>query len=115
MKARHIAALLLVVLLAGCDALTGQSNIEYRVSGSAARVSLTYESEGGGTSQVDSAAVPWSYSFKAKKGDFLYVSAQIVSTSGGTVTVAIYKGGTQIESSSSSGFASIATASTMLD
>lgn len=111
---RHVAVFALLVALAGCDVLTGQSNIEYRVSGTATRASLTYETEGGGTGQVSSAAIPWSYSFKAKKGDFLYISAQITSNSG-TITTAIYKGGKEIETASSSGFASIATASTMLE
>lgn len=105
-----LITLFVAAISSGCDAITGASNIEYRVNGTAQRVSLTYESEGGGTAQISSVAPPWSYSFRAEKDDFLYISAQIVQGTG-SVTVAIYKGGDQIESTTSSGFASIATAS----
>lgn len=111
---RLLALTLLTTLLAsGCDSITGASNIEYRVSGTATRVSLTYETEGG-TSQVASVALPWSYSRRATKGDFLYISAQIVQGTG-TVTTSIYKGSDLFKTSSSSGFASIASASGSLD
>lgn len=111
--ALRLILLPLLVSIVGCDSVTGASNIEYRVSGSATRVSLTYETEGG-TSQVSSAALPWSYSRKAKAGDFLYVSAQIIEGNG-TATAAIYKGGSVFKTSTSSGFAAIATASGSLD
>jgi len=95
----------------GCDTLTGTSNIEYRVTGfNIQRVSLTYESEGGGTAQISNSTVPWSYAFKAKEGDFLYISAQIVEGTG-SVTVSILDGGDMWKTTSSSGFASIATVS----
>lgn len=93
----------------GCNTLTGASDIEYSITGTAQRVSVTYES-GGGTSQVSSASVPWSYSFKAEKDGFLYVSAQILSNTG-SVTVAIRKNGKEFKSGTASGFAAIATAS----
>lgn len=100
---------------ASCDTLTGTSNIEYRVTGfNVQRVSLTYESEGGGTAQVSNATIPWSHAFKAKKGDFLYISAQIVQGTG-SVTVTIAKSGETFKTTTSSGFASIATASGALE
>jgi hypothetical protein len=95
----------------GCDALTGASNIEYTVTGpSSTRVSITYQSSSDGSSQVSRAALPWSYSWKADRGDFLYVSAQIVE-GGGTVIASIYKDGDLVDSGQASGFAAIATAS----
>lgn len=103
-----------LLCLSACDTITGQSNITYEVTGTATRVSLTYEVEGGGTSQIASAAVPWTHSFKAKRDDFLYVSAQIIEGDG-SITVTIRKGTSSWKSASSSGFASIATASGLLD
>jgi hypothetical protein len=112
---RRLAFLLIVITcLSGCDSLTGSSNIMYEITGNAAsRVSVTYESDSG-QSQVSSAAVPWSYSFKAKKGDFLYVSAQIVQGAG-PITVRIFKGSEIFKSGTASGFAAIATATGTLD
>jgi len=56
---KYVILLILTVSLSvlGCDAITGASNIDYRVSGSATRVSLTYEAEGG-TQQISSQTVP---------------------------------------------------------
>lgn len=100
----------IVVCSSGCNAITGASDIEYTVTGTAGtRVSLTYES-GSGTSQVSSTTVPWSYSLKADKDGFLYVSAQIVSSTG-SITVTIKKNGKDFKSATASGFAAIATAS----
>ena len=117
--ARWAIAILVVPFMLGCDAIknvvTGPSNTEYRASGTAALVSLTYETEDG-TEQIGSSALPWAYSRKADDGDFLSVSAQIIE--GGdldTVTVQIYKGGDVFKTATSSGFGSIATASGSLD
>ena len=110
---KRLYLLLALITLVGCDALTGNSNIEYRVSGTAVRVSLTYEAESG-SSQISSAALPWSFAFRAKRGAFLYVSAQIIQ-GGGSVTVSIYKGESLYKTATSSGFAAIATASGTLD
>jgi hypothetical protein len=115
----RIALLLsLSPLLAGCslvDLITGpgDADIEYRVSGTAPRVSLRYETEGG-TSENSSATLPWTFTRKAEKDDLLYVSAQIVEGDG-TVTVAIYKGDQLLNSSTSTGIGAIATASSSLD
>ena len=117
--ARCAIAISVVPFMLGCNAIkdifTGPSDTEYRASGTAARVSLTYETEDG-TEQIGSSALPWAYSRTADDGDFLSVSGQIVE--GGdldTVTVQIYKGGDIFKTATSSGFGSIATASGCLD
>ena len=92
--ARFAIVLLVVPFMFGCDAIkdvfTGPSNIEYRASGTATRVSLTYETEDG-TEQIGSSALPWAYSRTAEDGDFLSVSAEIIEGSDiDTVTVHIF-------------------------
>jgi len=107
-------AIVMILTALGCDAITGASNITYRITGTATRVSVTYEAEGG-TEQIASISLfPWTYSRRAERGDFLYVSAQIVGGTG-SVTVTIDKGGSVFKTATSSGFASIATASGILD
>lgn len=107
---RRLFVLVALPLFMGCDSITGASDIRYSVQGIAGtRVSLTYES-GSGTSQNSSAAVPWSYSFKADKDEFLYVSAQIVQGTG-PVTVTIFDDEKSIGSQVATGFAAIATVS----
>ena len=117
--ARYAIVILAVSFMLGCDAIkgvfTGPSNIEYRASGTATRVSLTYVTEDG-TEQIGSSVLPWAYSRRADDGDLLSVSAQIIE--GGdvdTVTVEIYKAGDVFKTATSSGFGSIATASGSLD
>ena len=48
---RCVLAVVVVPFMLGCNAITdlftGPSNVEYRASGTAARVSLTYETEDG--------------------------------------------------------------------
>ena len=89
--ARCVLAVVIVPSMLGCSTITdlfaGPSNVEYRASGTAARVSLAYATEDG-TEQVSSSTLSWAYSRKADDGDFLSVSAQILE--GGdqdTVTV----------------------------
>jgi Carboxypeptidase regulatory-like domain len=86
--------------------------VEYRITGTARRCDVTYESAPGSTSQA-TVDVPWSYTWgSARTGDFLYVSCQI-STGGdrGNIKVAIYKNGTLYRSAMADGFPNIATAS----
>ena len=117
--ARCAIAVLLVPFMLGRNAVTGlftgPSDTEYRASGTAARVSLTYQTEDG-TEQIGSSILPWAYSRKADDGDLLSVSAQIIE--GGvldTVTVQIYKGADVFKTATSSGFGSVATASGTLN
>jgi len=85
-------------------------NVEYRVSGSAYSVFITYVNKTEGTSQEYS-NTPWSYSWSgAKSGQFLYVSAQNQWDTG-SVTVEIYKNGNLFKTSTSTGAYVIATAS----
>jgi hypothetical protein len=113
--ARIACVLTLSTLLAGCSSLLdtitgpGKSDIEYRVTGTASRVSLRYETEDG-TAEASSTPLPWSFTREAADKDSLYVSAQITEGDG-TVTAAIYKKGKLVNSSTSTGAGAIATAS----
>ena len=98
--------ILLIVSSSGC--LSTTYNVKYEVTGSASKVFITYQNENGGTSQEE-ASVPWSYSFTAESGDFVYVSAQNQGDNG-SVTVTIYKDGEVFKTSTSSGGYVIATA-----
>lgn len=116
MKQRIVWSVLTAVVLAasvGCkNPLSPSGQVEYRITGTATQVDVTYANSSGGTAQVSRAAVPWNYSWStAKTGDFLYVSAQIVNSSGGNVTVTILRNGSTVQTATSSGFATIATAS----
>ena len=52
-------------------------NVEYRLGGTAARASITIANETGGTEQRDSVSVKtWTEAFQAKRGQFVYLSAQ---------------------------------------
>ena len=105
-----IAALTLMQLTACSNPYDNSVDVEYRVTGTASLVDVTYVNKGGGTSQNDDVEVPWSYSFEGNRGDFVYISAQNQGETG-KVTVAIYRNGTIIESSTSEGAYVIATAS----
>src|SRR5687768_14522826 len=94
--ARVVFLLAFSPLMIGCGLLKvftgpGDFDIEYRVSGTAPRVSLKYETESG-RSEESSVALPWTFTRKAEEEDELYVSAQITEGDG-TVTAAIYKAG----------------------
>ena len=74
-------------------------------------MTITYENAAGGTSQAR-VNIPWSYSFGADPGDFLYVSCQIDSGGDrGIIQVEIYRDGDLFKFASASGFPNIATAS----
>jgi len=118
MFARLVLALALSPLMAGCGLLKvftgpGDSDIEYRVSGTAQKVSLKYESESG-TKETSSATLPWTFTWQAEEDDLLYVWAQITEGDG-TVTAAIYKSGKLLNSATSTGTGAIATASGTLE
>ena len=75
--------------------------VEYKVSGSASSVSLTYKNSTGGTEQKD-VYTPWSTSFKCMPGNFLYLSAQNEDKTG-SVTCEIWVNGILYKTSTSSG------------
>ena len=116
---RLVLTLTLLPWLAGCgqliDTITGpgRSDVEYRVSGTASRVSLRYETENG-TSENGNATLPWSFTRKAENDDQLFISAQIIEGDG-TVTAAIYKDSNLVVSSTSTGAGAISTASGTLE
>jgi hypothetical protein len=85
-------------------------NIELKVTGSAKSVFVTYENKDGGTSQIDSVSVPWSYTYTGNTDDFYYISAQN-NGENGTVTVTAYKNGQTMKTSTSSGAYVIASVS----
>jgi hypothetical protein len=114
MKMPLAVALVFVASICSCgkNQLFGPTayEIEYRVTGTASRVDVTYTNRDGGTSQESSRTVPWSHEFECGHDNFLYISAQNNGSSG-SVTVTIYKNGTAIKTSTSSGAYVIATAS----
>ncbi|MBL7087099.1 MAG: hypothetical protein ISS28_08435 [Candidatus Cloacimonetes bacterium] len=107
---RSIFLLPLLFLIFGCELFDTSIDVEYKVTGTASRVDVTYENEGGGTSQESNVSVPWTYSFTGEPGDFVYISAQNQGQSG-SVTVTIYTDGDKFKTSTSSGAYVIATAS----
>jgi hypothetical protein len=50
--------------------------VQYRVRGSAARVSITYNNAQGKREHITGVAVPWELSFRVETGAMLYLSAQ---------------------------------------
>jgi Mycobacterium membrane protein len=72
--------------------------------------SLTYSNASGGTEQVDEVRLPWSKSFTASYGEFLYLSAQNKDEQG-SITIYITVNGNPIKTATSSGAYTIATAS----
>lgn len=101
--------IIVLSLFTGCEDFFDK-DIEYRVTGTAGSVSLTYKNEDGGTEQQSGIQPPWTHSFTAAEGDFLYISAQN-QTATGTVTASIYVDGDLWKTASSEGAYVIATAS----
>lgn len=110
MRILSLFVILVGFILFSCEDLDPSIDVEYRVTGSAGKVDVTYENEDGGVSQQSNVTVPWSYKFEARDGDFVYISAQNQG-SYGTVIVTIFKNGGEFKSSTSTGAYVIATAS----
>jgi hypothetical protein len=83
--------------------------VTYTVSGGDGAGTITYENENADTSQATQVATPWTYTFTAVDGAFLYVSAQ--NAGGGTITCSISVDGTIAESNKSEGQYAICEAS----
>ena len=77
-------------------------SVEYRVTGTAQKVSVTIENKDGGTSQFSDVSIPWSYKFNSKYDTWVYCSAQNQGESG-TVIVTIYVNNIIFKQSTSSG------------
>lgn len=85
-------------------------NAKYEVTGPSMLVSLTYTNASGGIQQ-DEAAIPWNYSFTAKPGQFLSVSAQKKFGLQGTISCRIAVNGVQVQEASSNAEYGIASCS----
>jgi len=84
--------------------------VEYKITGTASRVSVTLNNATGGTEQYDNVSVPHTYRFDTFTDWFLYISAQNQGEYG-SVTVTIYLNGEVVATSTSSGAYVIADAS----
>ena len=109
---KYLIFFLCILIISSCDIF--DLDIKYEVTGTADTVNITYKNEDGGTSQANGVSMPWTYLFKAQPGDSVYLSAQNNGESG-TVTVTIYKDGSEFKKSSSTGAFCIATASGLLN
>jgi len=79
-----LAALVLATVACGGEPATVPESdifITYEVGGTTDKASLTYENKDGNSEQK-TVSVPWRFSFEAKPGAFLYVSAQNERESG---------------------------------
>ena len=101
-KYLFIICLFLNVFFSGCDLLDGKIDVEYKVTGSASSVDVTYTNKDGGTSQESNVSVPWTKSFSINCEEFLYISAQNQGSSG-SVTTRINVDGEKFKQSSSNG------------
>ncbi|MBF0236546.1 MAG: hypothetical protein HQM12_02475 [SAR324 cluster bacterium] len=103
--------ILLSLFLSACgDSDESTKGAEYKVSGSDTAASVTYSGKGESTEQKSDVALPWEFSFKPEKGDFLYISAQN-NGKAGSVTVQIYVDGKKYKEATSEGAYVIATVS----
>lgn len=73
--------------------------------------SITYENQGGDTTQLASKTLPWQTSFEAESSAFLYVSAQN-EYDHGDIICRIYVDGTRVKETKSEGGYVIASCST---
>lgn len=113
MKHVILSIVFLGMIYLSCSSLfdtNSKISVELKVTGTAKSVSITYVNEDGGTSQVSSVSLPWSYSYNGTHDDFYYVSAQNNSETG-TVTTKVLANSKEIKSSTSSGAYVIATSS----
>ena len=96
MKILIAIAIIAMIALVGCD-LDQSVEVRYTVTATESIRSVTISA--GGTVQFTDVAPPWSYSFTATEGDFVYVSAMGY----GVVVVEIYRNGKLYRSARSEG------------
>ena len=103
-----VFGVLAAVSFLGYGALDDGSNSEgykvtYDVVGTGTTsASVTYRNQGGGTEQRE-VKLPWTESFSASPGDYLYISAQNKNGSGSITTYISINGETRKTSNSSGG------------
>lgn len=78
--------------------------VEYRITGTAPSVDVTYQNASGGTEQRHSVRLPFSFKFTAAEGQFLYISAQNDGQSGSVVCQILLNDVEQKRSESSGAF-----------
>lgn len=104
-----LLALLLALALAGCERRDHQ--VRYEVSGSAARMRVSYQNETGGGEQLDVRGV-WTKSITVETWE--YVSVTVVNATGaGGVGCRLYVDGRLVERASSSGGYTVARCDTL--
>lgn len=118
MMKRLLATPVLALVLAGCGG-GGNSPATYTVRYTVqagpldvAPVSLTYRNANGGDTQVASQTLPFTLTFTATEGQFLFLSAQRGS-SNGSVSVFITADGRDVRNATSTGPFVIASASAL--
>ncbi|MBN2175080.1 MAG: hypothetical protein JW731_13180 [Bacteroidales bacterium] len=83
MKKLIFVAFVLLVIFA-CDEENSPVKVQYRVSDAYAETHISYQNESGSleseTINFQSAEDTWNYSFEAKHGDIVYISAQYADT-----------------------------------
>ena len=105
----------LLVLTAACSGTPTEpaGNARYLVTGTATRVSVNFTKyqRGTGPELPFTVTLPYTYAMAGvKKGEFLQMSAQIVNTSGGLITVTVERSGAACQITSVQGFGATATA-----
>jgi hypothetical protein len=102
MKKKPIVFLLIIVVLLiplACISGSETHKITYAVGG-LGRADLTYENASGGTEQR-TVTIPWSMTFSAPSGQFVYLSAQLDGS--GSLYCEIVSDGTIVQQANSSG------------
>lgn len=116
---RTILAVLALACVAACGGggdgeeppASSLKSVVYTVTANGATASVTYAAPGGGTEQTTSSSFMKSY--LCTSGDFLYVSGQTNSSSSfASVTATIKVNGLTVQTRTSTGAFSIATATT---
>ena len=80
------AVLILFLLACNLSQLDDRAfTVEYVVDGTARSAHVTYTNKDGGT-EMENVELPWSKTFQARSGHFLYISAQISYSGGGVQT-----------------------------
>lgn len=85
-------------------------SVTYTVTGDSRQAEVTYENANADTSQEFGVVVPWSYSFTAEPGMFLYISAQRGGAPG-DISCSIEVDGQTVETNTSRGPHTICAAS----
>ncbi len=95
--------ILFIALSCGTQKQKTKQSVTYEITGTAELVSITYENDNGGTSQLSSESVPHTIKVgKMSSVQFVYISAQN-KVGYGSVTVTIYIDGKQFKTSTSTG------------